>query len=77
MSIITPSIYTVISKSNPTGVYSRLPNSYIDNLVLSPTNRPPNPAKGEQYYDEGDNTIYYWNGTYWISGGVQGFRGFQ
>ncbi len=46
MSIITPSIYTVISKSNPTGVYSRLPNSYIDNLVLSPTNRPPNPSKG-------------------------------
>ncbi len=66
---ITPSIYTVISKSNPTGVYSRLPNSYINNLVYTPSVRPLNPVKGEQYYDSTDNILYFWNGNGWMSGG--------
>ena len=73
----TPSIYTVINKNNPTGVYSSLPNSYISNLIYIPSNRPINPTKGQQYYDNTYNLIYYWDGTTWVSGGggSQGYQG--
>jgi hypothetical protein len=42
---------------------------------LPTTGRPASPARGEMYYDTTDDTLYWWNGTTWISASGSGGSG--
>ena len=37
--------------------------------IQSLTQAPENPLPGQQYYNNSDNTLYYFNGTDWVQGG--------
>jgi hypothetical protein len=42
---------------------------------LPTAGRPASPARGEMYYDTTDDTLYWWNGTTWISASGSGGSG--
>lgn len=42
---------------------NQIQNSVTHNLSQAPSN----PVKGQTYFNTSDNTLYYYNGTNWIS----------
>jgi hypothetical protein len=53
---------------------NELQNAAVQNLGSAPST----PVKGQLYFNSGDNTLYWWDGTAWASarGGGSGFPGF-
>ena len=55
---------------------NELQNGVAQNLSTAPT--APAPKRGQFYFNTGDNTLYWYDGTAWVSsrGGGTGFPGF-